>query len=105
VPIGYVFTVALLAWCTFHRRRVLPHARGPNQARRWRSKTLINPRGGDFYLATSGDHNLAVDTQRQQRLNHRPLVVREITPSHPACLPPRIQPGQQNVQTPNSVND
>ena len=24
-------------------------------------KPLINPRGGDFYLATSGDHNLAVD--------------------------------------------
>jgi len=23
---------------------------------------MINPRGGDFYLATSGDHNLAVDT-------------------------------------------
>lgn len=44
--------------------------------------------------------------QRRQRLNHRPLVVREISPSHPACLPPRIQPGQQNVQTrdPNSVN-
>ena len=24
---------------------------------------LINPRGGDFYLATSGDHNLAVDSR------------------------------------------
>ena len=23
---------------------------------------MINPRGGDFYLATSGDRNLAVDT-------------------------------------------
>jgi hypothetical protein len=23
---------------------------------------MINPRGGDFYLATSGDNNLAVDT-------------------------------------------
>ena len=22
---------------------------------------MINPRGGDFYLATSGDRNLAVD--------------------------------------------
>ena len=22
---------------------------------------MINPRGGDFYLATNGDHNLAVD--------------------------------------------
>jgi hypothetical protein len=22
---------------------------------------MISPRGGDFYLATSGDHNLAVD--------------------------------------------
>jgi hypothetical protein len=24
---------------------------------------MINPRGGDFYLATSGDNNLAVDSQ------------------------------------------
>ena len=23
---------------------------------------MISPRGGDFYLATSGDRNLAVDT-------------------------------------------
>jgi hypothetical protein len=23
---------------------------------------MISPRGGDFYLATSGDYNLAVDT-------------------------------------------
>jgi hypothetical protein len=25
---------------------------------------MINPRGGDFYLATTGDHNLAVDTDQ-----------------------------------------
>ena len=26
-------------------------------------KELTNPRGGDFYLATSGDHHLTIDTQ------------------------------------------
>ena len=32
---------------------------------------MINPRGGDFYLATSGDKNLAVDssTRISLRLN------------------------------------
>ena len=34
----------------------------PEPDRRRHHKKLINPRGGDFYLATSGDHNLAVDT-------------------------------------------
>jgi hypothetical protein len=28
---------------------------------------MINPRGGDFYLATSGDNNLAVDMREQAR--------------------------------------
>jgi DNA invertase Pin-like site-specific DNA recombinase len=45
-----------------HRRRVLPHARSPSQGRHRHETSLINPRGGDFYLATSGDSNLAVDT-------------------------------------------
>jgi hypothetical protein len=27
---------------------------------------MINPRGGDFYLATSGDRNLAVDNGRSR---------------------------------------
>jgi hypothetical protein len=34
---------------------------------------MINPRGGDFYLATTGDHNLAVDKMghcRAVRLLH-----------------------------------
>ena len=45
-----------------HRRRQLPHARSQSQERNHSEQDLINPRGGDFYLATSGDHNLAVDT-------------------------------------------
>ena len=45
-----------------HRRRLLPHARSPNPTNRRRQAQLINPRGGDFYLATSGDRNLAVDS-------------------------------------------
>ena len=35
-------------------------------------QTLINPRGGDFYLATSGDRNLAVDRGALLRHPHRP---------------------------------
>ncbi len=46
-----------------HRRRFLPHARGPGQRRNHLEQDLINPRGGDFYLATSGDRNLAIDTE------------------------------------------
>jgi hypothetical protein len=45
-----------------HRRRLLPHARSPNPTNRRRQAQLINPRGGDSYLATSGDRDLAVDT-------------------------------------------
>ncbi len=47
--------------CRGHRRRFLPHARGPGQRRNHLEQDLINPRGGDFYLATSGDRNLAID--------------------------------------------
>jgi site-specific DNA recombinase len=45
-----------------HRRRVLPHAPSPSQGRHRHETSLNNPRGGDFELATSGDHNSAVDT-------------------------------------------
>ena len=45
-----------------HRRRFLPHARSQSQERNHPEQDLINPRGGDFHLATSGDRNLAVDT-------------------------------------------
>jgi DNA invertase Pin-like site-specific DNA recombinase len=41
-----------------HRRRIVPHARSPSPGRRCTSnQALINPRGGDFQLATSGDRN------------------------------------------------
>jgi hypothetical protein len=32
-----------------------------------RPSTRVSPRGGDFYLATSGDRKLAVDTARSER--------------------------------------
>ena len=48
--------------CRGHRRRLLPHAPGQSQERNHPEQDLINPRDGDFYLATSGDKNLAVDT-------------------------------------------
>ncbi len=32
-----------------------------NSRRNRPEQELINPRGGDFYLATSGDRNLAID--------------------------------------------
>ena len=44
-----------------HRRRLLPHARSQSQRRNHPEEELTNPRGGDFYLATSGDHHLAID--------------------------------------------
>jgi hypothetical protein len=44
-----------------HRRRLLPHAPSPSQERNHLEQHLTNPRGGDFYLATSGDKNLAVN--------------------------------------------
>ena len=44
-----------------HRRRLLPHARSPSQRRNHPEKELTNPRDGDFYLATSGDHHLTID--------------------------------------------
>ena len=37
-----------------HRRRVLPHARSPNPTTRRPHQQLINPRGADIHLATSG---------------------------------------------------
>jgi site-specific DNA recombinase len=45
-----------------HRRQLLPHAPSPSQRRNHPGQHLINPRGGDFFLATSGDRNLAIDT-------------------------------------------
>ena len=54
-----------------HRRRLLPHARSQSQRRNHPEEELINPRSGDFYLATSGDHNLAVDKDRRGALGVR----------------------------------
>src|SRR4051812_12692520 len=55
-----------------HRRRVLPHARSPNPTTRRPHQQLINPRGADFHMATSGDHNLAVDSPGQRQRRQRP---------------------------------
>jgi hypothetical protein len=35
---------------------------GPQPSRHPHEQDLSNPKGWDFYLATTGDHNLAVDT-------------------------------------------
>lgn len=35
---------------------------------------MISPRGGDFYLATSGDNNLAVDTGYEDYSNIHPVT-------------------------------
>lgn len=43
------------------RRRLLPDETSTSTNRRTTSTTLINPRSGDFQLATNGDRNLAVD--------------------------------------------
>jgi hypothetical protein len=48
--------------CRGHGRRFLPHAPSPGQRRNHLEQDLIKPRGGDFYLATSWDKNLAVDS-------------------------------------------
>jgi hypothetical protein len=45
-----------------HRRRLLPHAPSPSTRRQATKQAMINPRRGDFYLATSGDRNLAIDS-------------------------------------------
>jgi site-specific DNA recombinase len=50
-----------------HRRRLLPHARSQSQRRNHPEQDLISPRGGDFYLATSGDRNLTIDTLAAER--------------------------------------
>jgi DNA replication protein DnaC len=47
-----------------HRRRELPHARSPQPRKEPPPHHLNTTRGGDFQLATSGDHELAVDSQR-----------------------------------------
>jgi len=56
-----------------HRRGFLPDARSQSQERNHLEQDLINPRGGDFYLATSGDKNLAIDTRQAQALRPRTL--------------------------------
>jgi site-specific DNA recombinase len=45
-----------------HQRRQLPHETSPSSDGRQPKDQLINPRSGDFWLATSGDLNLAVDS-------------------------------------------
>jgi DNA replication protein DnaC len=49
-----------------HRRRFLPHETSPKPRRCTPKDQLNNPRNGDFQLATSGDHNLAVDRRGRQ---------------------------------------
>ena len=74
--------------CRGHRRRFLPHARSQSQERNHPEQDLINPRGGDFYLATSGDRNLAVDVRswvqppRQHRTRRN--VSSDHSPQHQA---------------------
>ena len=47
---------------------------------------MINPRGGDFQLATSGDRNLAVDIgSGHETIRCRPYVRSHRAP--PACAP------------------
>jgi hypothetical protein len=51
-----------------HRPRQLPHETGPSERRNQDQQLLKNAsRSGDFHLATSGDHELAVDTPDSQR--------------------------------------
>ena len=45
-----------------HRRGVVPHARGPPEGWAQAEDHLKHLRGGDFYLAKSGDRNSAIDT-------------------------------------------
>src|SRR5262249_5769652 len=56
-----------------HRRRLLPHARSQSQRRNTPEQTMIDPRGGDFYLATSGDRNLAIDMAQLSLLPDVPV--------------------------------
>src|SRR5260370_41391336 len=61
-PPSACWTGCSITRCRDHGRRFLPHARSQSQGRNHPEQVLINPRGGDFYLATSGDRNLAIDT-------------------------------------------
>ena len=47
-----------------HRRPVLPHERRPTPEGDTSTELRITARGGDFYLATSGDFHLAIDKNR-----------------------------------------
>lgn len=68
---------------------------------------MINPRGGDFYLATSGDHNLAVDSATHAAERHLVIVLDSCSqpgmgiplgltdrnePGAAACVMPSIMP-------------
>jgi site-specific DNA recombinase len=80
-----------------HRRRFLPHARSQSQERNHPEQHLINPRDGDFYLATTGDHNLAVDNVRScataAGVRGRRSWMRKATTRRP-CLPTRGRVGR-----------
>jgi site-specific DNA recombinase len=59
---GQVSTQDRLRSLGSHQRRFLPHETSPPRRRYTPETQLINPRSGDFHLATSGDRNLAVDS-------------------------------------------
>jgi hypothetical protein len=71
-----------------HRRRFLPHARSQSQERNHLEQDLINPRGGDFYLATGGDKNLAVDNPDTSYLRSSPASqpCHDDTPGNPHII-------------------
>lgn len=48
--------------------------------------------------------NGAAFAQRQQRFEHGPLVVREITPGHPACLPSQPRPDSETANVLSQVS-
>src|SRR6478609_8467781 len=50
-----------------HRRPVLPHERRPTPKGGPQNNLGITARGGDFYLATSGDFHLAIDRSQHER--------------------------------------
>jgi DNA replication protein DnaC len=54
-----------------HQGRLLLHARSPGQRRNQHEEELTNLRGGDFYLATSGDRNLTIDSARYDSYRRR----------------------------------
>ena len=69
--------------CRGHGRRFLPHARSPGQRRNHPEQDLINPRGGDFSLATTGTATTWPSTSAQSTSS--PWK----TSSSATCAPPQ----------------